>query len=190
MDKWNVVISFAGIVVSFFAVVISFAGIVVSFFAARYFGDVAGHEAAIKHEEKRAAERRKKILVALHAQLGSLPRINTHNQTATEESGPPKHLLPIPYPIVPFETAIFSWDGISVSDKTIQATTDYLLKARELNVLIEALQNEHLSTMDHGPQPSNNAPTQQFLYDQAKTEMPSRIESLRICIEGEQRREG
>ena len=171
-------------------VIISIASIVVSIFVALFFGDVAGTKAAIKHEEKKAAARRKKILVALHRQVESLPRINTYNQTATEKSGPPKHLLPIPYPIVPFETAIFSWDGVSVSEETIQATTDYWLKARELNVLIEALQSEHLSSMDHCPQPSNKAPTQQFLYDQAKTEMPSRIESLRICIEGEQRREG
>jgi len=167
--------------------IISIVGIVVSYFVARRFGDVAGTKAAIKHEEEKTAERRKKILVALHAQVESLPRINTHNQTATDKHGPPKHLLPIPYPIVPFETAIFSENGISVGDKTIQAATDYLLKARELNVLIEALQNEHLSSIASGPQPANKAPTQQFIYDQAKTEMPQRIQSLMTCIESEQK---
>jgi len=174
MDTWNLITFIASTVMSYFL--------------ARCFGDVAGTKAAIKHEAEKTAERRKKILVALHAQVESLPRINTHNQTATDkQQGPPKHLLPIPYPIVPFETAIFSENGISVSDKTIQAATDYLLKARELNVLIEALRNAHLSSIAYGSQPANKAPTQQFIYDQAKIEMPQRIQSLMTCIESEQK---
>ena len=168
MDVWNVIISG-----------------VVSFFLAKYFGDVAGTKAAIKYEVEKAAERRQNILMALHAQVESLPRINTHNKTATNRYDPPKHLLPIPYPVQTFETAIFSESGIVVGSETIQAVTDYLLKARELNTLIEVLHNGHLSFIANGPQPANLYPTQLFIYDQANDDMPKTIQALKKCIDDE-----
>ena len=78
-------------------------------------------------QKKRANERREKTLSALHAQVIALPRINTHNQTATDKRNRPKHVVPIPYPIAPFEKAMFSEDSVSVGEKTIKAATDYIL---------------------------------------------------------------
>ena len=131
----------------------------------------------------RRRERASKCLRALRAQLIALPRVNTHNKTATDKSAPPMHLLPITYPTTPFETAVFSENGISVRDETISAATDYLLKAWELNAAVVALQGAHLAN-----QHANiKVPTQTFLFDQADKEMPPRIQSLTDQIEMELR---
>ena len=132
-------------------------------------------------EKSRAGERRRKVLAALQAQVDSLPRINTHNQTASDKTAPALHLLPITYPTTPFETALFSENNVSVSADTINAATDYLLKAYELNASINALQTAHFT-----PQHDNvKQPTRSFLFDQAQTEMTKKIEALRASIKSE-----
>lgn len=133
----------------------------------------------------RARRRRDKILNSLHAHLLSLPRFNTYNQTATNPVDPPKHLVPMLYPITPFEAAIFSDNGVSVSEETVQAATDYLIKASELNALIRALQEFHFAT-HQGDTVGSVSLTRQFLYDQAKDDMPKIVERLKLQIEKEQ----
>jgi len=162
--------------------------------AAYLFGDVRATKLFIKYEKIKATERRKRILIALHAQVLSLPRINTYNQMATQRPLPPIYALLSPYPTVPFETAIFSENGISVSDKTIEATTEYLLKARELNALVESLRNARLISTGGDSEEERIELIRRFIYDQAndqaKDGMPQRIESLKACIESEQRSQG
>jgi len=162
--------------------------------AAYLFGDVRATKLYIKYEKIKATERRKRILIALHAQVLSLPRINTYNQMATQRPLPPIYALLSPYPTVPFETAIFSENGISVSDKTIEATTEYLLKARELNALVEPLRNARLISTGGDSEEERIELIRRFIYDQAndqaKDGMPQRIESLKACIESEQRSQG
>ena len=148
-------------------------------------GAIAGFLINWALERTRARERRQKILKALHVQLESLPRINTHNQSAIE--GQPRHLLPMPYPTAPFDIALFSENSISVTDETIKTSTDYLLKAGELNALIDALQGDHLRRIYGQAVPSNLPATQSYILEQAKTEMPQRIRSLAACIETEQK---
>lgn len=134
----------------------------------------------------RTNHRRDKILAALHAHLEALPRISTYNQTATNPPSPPPHLVPMLYPTIPFETAIFSENGISVSNETVQATIDYLMKATELNALIQALQSSHFASKQEPTIAAKSHFTRQFLYDQAKDNMPNIGESLKKKIEKEQ----
>ena len=89
--------------------------------------------------------KRKKILLALYRQIEALPRFNLHNKTSTEQSEP-EHIVPMPYPTIPFETAIFSENGISVKEGTLQASIDYLIKAYELNTLVNVLQDTFSTT--------------------------------------------
>ena len=133
----------------------------------------------------RAGRRRGNILNALHMHLLSLPRFNIYNQTATNPIDHPKHLVPMLYPITPFEVAIFSDNGVSVSEETAQVTTDYLIKAAELNALVQALQESHFVVQQDDTVGSISL-TRQFLYDQAKDDMPKIIERLKLQIEKEQ----
>jgi|GEM_PF-5439196 len=90
--------------------------------------------------------KRKKILLGLYRQIEAIPRFSLHNKTSTEQSEP-EHVVPMPYPTLPFETAIFSENGISVKEETLQAAIDYLIKAYELNALVNVLQDT-FSTAD------------------------------------------
>ena len=83
--------------------------------------------------------------------------------------------------------AIFSEDGISVSDATVAAATDYLLKAAELNAVIEVLHRAHLQQLKRQAPPENLDVTQAHLSDQEKDEMPPRIQLLRSCLDSEQK---
>ena len=133
----------------------------------------------------RARRRRDKILNSLHAHLLSLPRFNTYNQTAINPVNPPKHLMPMMYPVTPFELSIFSDNGVSVSEETVRATTDYLIKAAELNSLIHFLQASHFVVQQDDTSGSVSL-TRQFLYDQTKDDMPKIVERLKLQIEKEQ----
>lgn len=133
----------------------------------------------------RARRRQAKILNALRTHLLSLPRFNTYNQTATNPVDLPKHLVPMLYPITPFEVSIFSDNGVSVGEETIQAATDYLIKAAELNALIQVLQVSHFVAPQDDTVGSISL-TRQFLYDQAKDDMPKIVERLKLQIEKEQ----
>jgi len=55
-----------------------------------------------------------------------MPRYDEYNQTATNPTAPPKHIVPMLYPVAPFENAVFSENNITVSNSTIQATVNYL----------------------------------------------------------------
>lgn len=117
-----------------------------------------------------------------------MSRINKHNQSATNvQKGIPAHLLPVPYPTQLLEAAVFSENAISVGPQTIQAATEYLLKARELNVLIEALQDTHFSFLGGQAPPANRAPSCQHVYDQAKDVMPDVVQQLGTRLESEVR---
>lgn len=133
----------------------------------------------------RSYRRRDKILAALHTHLEALPRVNLYNQTATNPNDTPQHLVPMLYPTIPFETAIFSENGVSVNEETVQSTTDYLLKATELNALIQTLQNSHFISSFEKTVGSRQL-TLQFIYDQAKDDMPKIAEKLKGQIEKEQ----
>lgn len=170
--------------------VLNCAATVVSVFiallAAIYFGDRAGQELAKRHEEEKAARGRKETLRAFRAQLEALPRISLHNQTAMES----EHVPPIPYPVIFFETAIFSADGISVRDETLKATIDYLLKAKELNAAIGTLDTAYFRYLVHPArlphfEQQRFRTIRKFIHDQSKNDMPNIIKALRKHIDNE-----
>src|SRR5574341_1721403 len=131
----------------------------------------------------RLKNRRNRILNSLYTYLQAMPRYNEYNQTATNPTAPPKHIVPMLYPVTPFENAVFSENNITVSNSTIQATINYLIKATELNILIQSLQSsrfvsEHDETIRL---------TRQFIFDQANKEMPQIVNILKSQIVKEQK---
>ncbi|MBC8444946.1 MAG: hypothetical protein H8D77_02365 [Chloroflexi bacterium] len=172
--EWSPVISGAGLIISVL-------GILASFLIARHYGDLAAFRAAKKHEEEKDVERREKVLTALRTQVQALPRINEGNQSALGAD----HLLPMPYPVLPFEMAVFSDGAIPLSDETIQTVSDYLLKARQLNALIESLHKDHLTRRYGQAAPSQLGDTRRFMRDQLAADMPNLIKDLQTRIEAE-----
>jgi hypothetical protein len=127
--------------------------------------------------------RRKRILNSLSTYLKAIPRYNLYNQTATNPPAPPKHIVPMLYPIAPFENAVFSENNIAVSNRTIQATIDYLIKATELNALIQSLQTSRFVS----EQDETIRLTRQFIFDQADKDMPQIVSNLKSEIKKEQK---
>ncbi|MDP1615529.1 MAG: hypothetical protein Q8L68_07005 [Methylococcales bacterium] len=135
--------------------------------------------------------KRKKILLGLHRQIEAIPRFGLHNKTSTEQSEP-EHVVPMPYPTIPFETAIFSENGISVREETLQAAIDYLIKAYELNALVNVLQDS-FSTTDGSKTNDSRLQVKRNLLEQVTDvtnnySMHNRTEKLKIQIKIEQRR--
>jgi len=133
--------------------------------------------------------KRKKILTALHRQIDALPRFSLHNKTATEQSEP-EHIVPMFYPTVPFEVAIFSENGISVKEETVQATIDYLIKAIELNSVVRILQDTFSSSKKDKTFGSRSQ-AKKFLFDQVTNQvedyyMHRLVTKLKMQIEKEQ----
>jgi hypothetical protein len=131
----------------------------------------------------RRKNRRKRILNSLSTYLKAIPRYNLYNQTATNPPAPPKHIVPMLYPIAPFENAVFSENNIAVSNSTIQATIDYLIKATELNALIQSLQTSRFVS----EQDETIRLTRQFIFDQADKDMPQIVSNLKSEIKKEQK---
>ena len=48
--------------------------------------------------------------------------------------------------------------------------------------MVEALRDGHFGFLEGGPIPANWYPSQQFVYDQAETEMPKSVEKLKACL--------
>jgi len=131
----------------------------------------------------RLNNRRKRILISLSTYLQAMPRYNLYNQTATNPTAPPKHIVPMLYPVASFENAIFSENNIAVSKNTIQATINYLIKATELNALIQSLQSSRFVP----EQDETIRLTRQFLFDQADKDMPQIVSILKSEITKEQK---
>ena len=134
-------------------------------------------------------KKRKKILIALNRQIEILPRISLHNKTATEQSTP-EHIVPMFYPTTPFETAIFSENGISVTEETLEATIDYLIKAIELNAVIRILQDT-FSSLKEDETFGSRSQAKNFLLTQVTNQvddyhMHRLLEKLKMQIEKEQ----
>jgi hypothetical protein len=96
------------------------------------------------------------------------------------------------YPTVPFETAIFSENGISVKEDTLQASIDYLIKAYELNTLVNVLQDT-FSTADGTKINDSRSQAKRKLLEQVSDitndySMHQCIKNLRKQIRNEQRR--
>jgi hypothetical protein len=114
-----------------------------------------------------------------------------HNKTFTEQLET-EHVVPIAYPTNPFETAIFSENGISVKEKTLQATIDYLIKAYELNAMITVLQNTFNAS--HGSNTNDSrSETKIKLFEQVTDftndySMHKCVEKLKIQINNEYNR--
>ncbi|MBV5343200.1 hypothetical protein JZU68_06180, partial [bacterium] len=140
-------------------------------------------------EKIKEHNKRKKILVALRRQVEALPRFSLYNKTATEQATP-EHIVPMFYPTAPFEFAIFSENGISITEETLQATIDYLIKAIELNAVIRILQDTFNSLKENetfGSRPQ----AKKFLFDQVTNQaedyyMHRLIKKLKTQIEKEQ----
>jgi hypothetical protein len=140
-------------------------------------------------ETVRLNYKRKKILMALYRQIEALPRFNLHNKTSTEQSEP-EHIVPMPYPTTPFETAIFSENGISIKEDTLQATINYLIKAYELNALVHVLQDTFsMPPQNEGADSRSQAKRkllEQVSDDTNDYSMHKYIEKLKSQIEKEQ----
>jgi hypothetical protein len=134
-------------------------------------------------EVVRLNNRRKRTLNSLSAYLQVMPRYNLYNQTATNPAAPPKHIVPMLYPVTPFENAIFSENNITVSKSTVQATIDYLIKATELNALIQSLHSSRFVS----EQDETIRLTRQFIFDQADKDMPQIVKILESEIAKEQK---
>ena len=130
----------------------------------------------------REKRKRANSLRSLQIILESIPRYNLYNQTATDPSDPPKHIVPMSYPIEPFENAILSQNSIQVKTLTIQATIDYLIKANELNSLIHSLQSSRFVSEND----ETIRLTRQFIFDQSKNDMQAIAEMLKIRVIREQ----
>lgn len=129
-------------------------------------------------EINRLKSRRKRILVSLHTYLKAMPRYNEYNQTAINPKSPPKHIVPMLYPVNIFKDAVFSKNNIRVSNGTIQATINYIIKATEINNVINSIQSpQNLSKNDETLQLKR-----QFIFDQAIDELPQIIEKLTLQI--------
>lgn len=129
-------------------------------------------------EVVRINNRRKGMLNSLAVYLQAIPRYNLYNQTATNPTAPPKHIIPMLYPIAPFEKAIFSETNIAVSKSTVQATINYLIKATELNALIQSLQSSRFM-----PEKDETIRlTREFISDQAGNDMPQIVKILEYEI--------
>jgi len=94
------------------------------------------------------------------------------------------------FPIVPFETAIFSENGISVTEETLQSTIDYLIKANELNSAVRILQDTFSSPKDDETFGSRSQ-AKKFLFDQVTNQvadyyMHRLVQKLKMQIEKEQ----
>jgi len=87
------------------------------------------------------------------------------------------------YPVAPFENAVFSENNIAVSNSTIQATINYLIKATELNALIQSLQSSRFVS----EQDETIRLTRQFIFDQADKDMPEIVSTLKSEITKEQK---
>ncbi len=140
-------------------------------------------------ETLKERSKRNKILIALHRQIEALPRFNLYNKMATEQSTP-EHIVPMFYPTAPFENAIFSENGISVTARTLQATIDYLIKAIELNSAVRILQDTFNSPKDAETFGSRSQ-AKKFLFDQVTNQvenyyMHRLVEKLKMQIEKEQ----
>lgn len=131
----------------------------------------------------RLNNRRKRILNSLSTYLKAMPRYNLYNQTATNPIAPPKHIVPMLYPVTPFENAIFSENSIAVSQNTVQATINYLIKATELNALIQSLQSSRFVS----EQDETIRLTRQLVFDQANKDMPQMVNILDSEIAKEQK---
>ena len=176
--KESVILMVVQIIIALPTLVLTLAG---SWLIARKYGDVAAQHAAERLEKQRVTERRERILTALDIQSRALPEINTYNQTAT--AGEPRHLMPMPYPVLTFERATFSEDSVSLNDRTIVAVTQYWVKARELNVLVEGLAHAHFTFTPGGA--DRIRPALGYLNKQINEEMSPRIQKLRESIEAE-----
>jgi hypothetical protein len=130
----------------------------------------------------RSKNRRKRILTSLSNCLQAVPRYNLYNQTATNPTAPPKHIVPMLYPVTPFESAVFS-ESVAVSNSTIQATINYLIKAKELNTLIQSLQSSRFVS----EQDETIRLTRQFIFDQVGEDVPRVVKILRSEIAKEQK---
>lgn len=126
----------------------------------------------------RGRRKRKAVLNALQVQANRLLGINEMNKTATETATHEHHVVPLLYPVEPFEIALFSADGISVSPDCIKRVTEYLEKANELNALAEIFRNDHFGELSHGPIPKNKEVTRRFFHDQVYKDMPEIIGHL------------
>ena len=72
-----------------------------------------------------------------------------------------------------------------MNNEILRATTNYLLKAKSLNPLIESIQREHLTKVGGTRAADAKPPTVQFIYDQVKGEMPDLIDELAKRLEKE-----
>ena len=151
-------------------------------------GIIIGFLLTLALEVFRWEHKRQLVLKALRAQVAVLPRLNQRNKTATEQSEP-EHLPPVLYPIIPFEAAILSEDGIDVTEKTIEATINYLIKANELNSQVRILQDLFFASTKSRTVGSRKY-AKVFLHGQVDTiakevYMPKIVDELKLQIEDE-----
>ena len=114
--------------------------ILVSAVVSFLFGTVGG--AYVNHifREKEDQRRQTRLLAGLRRQVADIGNIVEQNKTATADPiDPPLHIPPMPFPVIPIETAIFSDNAMGVAQLTIDAAGSYITKARELNTLIAIL---------------------------------------------------
>lgn len=101
-------------------------------------GAGAGWYANERTRKSQDAETKNKVVKALLSQATIAEKISRVNATATDgkDLG---HVMPVQFPTIPFDTALFSVDSIAVSPDTHEAVQEYYAKAVELNALVYAL---------------------------------------------------
>ena len=122
-------IAIAGVVLSTGG---SIASIVYSLRTAKKYGDRAGTQAAIAHEEKQAAKARRAALKALIAHVKLAQSIAQANTKANTGTGLPR------MPTAAFETAfVSSAPRLDGSTELVQAVSEYLSQAYAVNSLVD-----------------------------------------------------
>jgi hypothetical protein len=152
--------------------------IIVSATVSLFTGGLAGAFINQKFRENESQRRRKRVLAGLRRQLADIGNIVEQNKTATAKpNDPPLHVPPMLFPIVPFETAIFSDNAIGVAQSTIDSAGSYIMKARELNTLIEIL----IAQIGKSPNPQIDGTWQQmrrFIYCQCTSKVNEQNEPV------------
>ena len=86
-----------------------------SLLLAKYFGDVAGTEAAIEHQEELDEQARTKTLVMIAAATTRAFYAVRHNSHLRDQDLPPHRL-----PVIPFETAYYVRDAVLLDELSHQ----------------------------------------------------------------------
>ena len=131
----GLVIAAVALLISVGSLAVTAIGVVVSYCVARWYGGIAAVEASRKLQEEDSKKTRLTALRSLLHQTERIRKIVSDN-TGLDHRSTIQPLVRLP--VLAFETAFVSGKpGVSASEETVAATTDYLLCADRYNSLVD-----------------------------------------------------